>query len=185
MKEEDFETQKAALIEEKLQKDKNIGETSANLWRHIVSRQYDFDAKKKEVQIIRKLTKQDIMVHHSFHTLHGLHNVLFRLTMDPSCHPNPPPEESSSSMWSVQVMKKRIQQWKMTLKNPSRTLKSSEKPLNFMWNPWTFCYEPCLVNQLIQPLHREIVVYTANLIVQTNIHAFTNTLVILLFVYFE
>lgn len=185
MKEEDFETQKAAVIEEKLQKDKNIGETSANLWTHIVSRQYDFDAKKKEVQIIRKLTKQDIVVYHNFQTLHVLHNVPCRITMDLSCHLNPPPEESCLSMWSVQVMRRRIQPWKMTPKLPLRTSKSSEKPLNSMQKPWTLCYELCLVNRLIQPLHREIVVYTAKLIIQTNIHAFTNTLVILLFVCFE
>eukprot|EP00210_Caulerpa_lentillifera_P000591 g572.t1 len=79
MKEEDFETRKAALIEEKMQKDKNIGETSLDLWNRIISRQYDFDAKDKEVQIIRKLTKQDIVDHYTtfFSPLSSSRKALF------------------------------------------------------------------------------------------------------------
>ena len=62
MSEEEFEKNRTALLETIMEKEKNIAETSYNLWRRITSRRYDFDAKPQEVRIVRQLSKQDIMV---------------------------------------------------------------------------------------------------------------------------
>ena len=62
MPDEDFELNRTALIEKKLEKEKNLKETSRNIWGHIATRLYDFDAKQKEVQVIRQLSKQDLLV---------------------------------------------------------------------------------------------------------------------------
>lgn len=58
----ELEHHRAALIENKLEKDKNMKGTSNRLWGHIVSRRYDFDAQIQDVQNIKKVTKQDLIV---------------------------------------------------------------------------------------------------------------------------
>lgn len=62
MNDEEFETEKQSLITKKLEKPKQLIAFSRRLWNEILSKQYNFDRNDIEVNAIKKLTKQDMIV---------------------------------------------------------------------------------------------------------------------------
>ncbi|TIB35721.1 hypothetical protein E3P86_02628 [Wallemia ichthyophaga] len=61
MSEEEFEKNKLSLIEEKLEKPKNLSNESSRLWLELSGGYYDFHRRGNEVESIKKLTKKDIL----------------------------------------------------------------------------------------------------------------------------
>ncbi|KAL7413771.1 Metalloenzyme, LuxS/M16 peptidase-like protein [Mrakia frigida] len=61
MSEEEFEKQKQSLIDNKLQKVKNLYEESSRLWRHIQDGYFDFQRREKDVATLRTITKSDLL----------------------------------------------------------------------------------------------------------------------------
>ena len=61
MSDEEFEKSKNSLIEEKLEKPKNLNNEASRLWLELSGGYYDFHRRTNEVESIKKLTKQDIM----------------------------------------------------------------------------------------------------------------------------
>ncbi|CAG2108412.1 unnamed protein product [Medioppia subpectinata] len=61
MNETDFETQRQALITEKLVKPKNLWEKCCTLWAEVISKEYNFNRQEIEVNAIKELLKQDII----------------------------------------------------------------------------------------------------------------------------
>ena len=61
MTDEDFETQKQALIDIDLEKPRSLQEQSQRYWSEIVSQAYAFERKEKEVEEIKKFKKEDLV----------------------------------------------------------------------------------------------------------------------------
>ena len=61
MTDEDFETERQALITHKLEKPKQLIAFSKKVWNEIYSKQYNFNRDEIEVKAIKELTKQDII----------------------------------------------------------------------------------------------------------------------------
>lgn len=62
MSEEEFEENKQALIQQKMQKDMTLGEEGEKTWEAITSRKYNFMVRRDEVECLRsRVTKQEVM----------------------------------------------------------------------------------------------------------------------------
>jgi insulysin len=61
MSDEEFETEKQALITKKLEKPKQLIAFSKKLLYEIDTKQYNFDRDQIEVQALQKLTKDDVI----------------------------------------------------------------------------------------------------------------------------
>ncbi|TIC14554.1 a-pheromone processing metallopeptidase Ste23 [Wallemia mellicola] len=61
MTEEAFEKNKNSLMEEKLEKPKNLNNESSRLWVELSGGYYDFTRRLKEVESTKKITKEDIL----------------------------------------------------------------------------------------------------------------------------
>ncbi|PWN23331.1 hypothetical protein BCV69DRAFT_280939 [Microstroma glucosiphilum] len=57
----EFEKQKASLIAKKLEVVKNLGEESTRFWFHIHSGYYDFLARERDVEALKKVSKSDVL----------------------------------------------------------------------------------------------------------------------------
>ncbi len=60
MSEEEFETNKNALITRRLEKPKQLLGYSRKLWEEIDIMNYFFNRDEEEVEVIKKLTKEDV-----------------------------------------------------------------------------------------------------------------------------
>ncbi len=61
MNEDEFETEKQALITAKLEKPKQLIAFSRKLWHEIDTKQYNFNRDEIEVNAIKNITKDDII----------------------------------------------------------------------------------------------------------------------------
>ncbi|WKY12611.1 hypothetical protein Q1695_003870 [Nippostrongylus brasiliensis] len=61
MSEEEFEKQKAGLITRLLEKPKTLGARSRRFWNEIDCRQYDFDRNNSEVEVLKTVSKEDLL----------------------------------------------------------------------------------------------------------------------------
>jgi insulysin len=62
MDEDEFERNKTALADRKLEKPKKLSTRTNKFWSEIVTQQYNFDRDQVEVDELRKLTKDDLLV---------------------------------------------------------------------------------------------------------------------------
>ncbi|KAK6757615.1 hypothetical protein RB195_015435 [Necator americanus] len=61
MSEEEFEQQKTGLITRLLEKPKTLGGRSRRFWNEIECRQYDFNRNESEVEVLRHVTKEELL----------------------------------------------------------------------------------------------------------------------------
>jgi len=61
MTDEQFESNKHALVALKLEKPKKLADKNKYLWREITARSYVYQREEKEAEQIKKLTKQDVL----------------------------------------------------------------------------------------------------------------------------
>ncbi|KHJ84915.1 hypothetical protein OESDEN_15365, partial [Oesophagostomum dentatum] len=61
MPDSEFEEQKAGLITRLLEKPKTLSGRSKRFWNEIECRQYDFDRHESEVEVLRDVTKEDVL----------------------------------------------------------------------------------------------------------------------------
>ncbi|EWM30042.1 insulin-degrading enzyme [Nannochloropsis gaditana] len=61
LSDEDFESHLLAVESMKLEKDKRLSEEAYRHWAQIVERRYDFYREKREVAVLRTLTKEDLL----------------------------------------------------------------------------------------------------------------------------
>ncbi|RCN36619.1 peptidase, M16 family [Ancylostoma caninum] len=61
MSDEEFEQQKTGLITRLLEKPKTLGGRFRRFWNEIECRQYDFDRNDSEVEVLRNVTKEDLL----------------------------------------------------------------------------------------------------------------------------
>ncbi len=67
MSEEEFEKNKSALEDKRLEKPKKLSSRTAKFWGEIVSRHYNFDRDNIEVEELRQITKKDVLdFYHEF-----------------------------------------------------------------------------------------------------------------------
>ncbi|KAM0792238.1 hypothetical protein ACM66B_004933 [Microbotryomycetes sp. NB124-2] len=85
MSEVDFEKYKNAVINRKLEDHKNMWEESSFYWLHIHAGWYDFEQRTREVDIIKSLTKSDIVQFFRRHFLGTSEHAIRRLTVYLDC----------------------------------------------------------------------------------------------------
>ncbi|VDO57024.1 unnamed protein product [Haemonchus placei] len=61
MPQDEFDKQKTGLITRLLEKPKTLGARSRRFWNEIDCRQYDFDRNNSEVEVLKTVTKEDLL----------------------------------------------------------------------------------------------------------------------------